>query len=260
MKKNLNIAYLNGAEGLHKRGGASSGGSSGGDDNISYYKVKQDWTTDFNNDYTLAGLRLLASSVKCCKRDNNANPIGIVVYSSYNTSENDYCLAFAFMPVIGPTVEYSYDSLEDGVSKGLIPPIDHVVERCTSDEFYNKKPIYKFRIHIYKDIYTGVPAIIGENNYAVKEYDFEADMSLDEWLNSKYNVDNLTKSANSDNTYIYAPYVDNGKKAFLLEGHGYNPLQYDKPYMFRFFNGTEVNTDEGKVFTHLGFNNGTFLE
>lgn len=32
MKKNLNISYLNGAEGLHKRGGASSEGSSGGDD------------------------------------------------------------------------------------------------------------------------------------------------------------------------------------------------------------------------------------
>lgn len=31
MKKNLNISYLNGAEGLHKRGGASSGGSSGGE-------------------------------------------------------------------------------------------------------------------------------------------------------------------------------------------------------------------------------------
>lgn len=31
MKKNLNISYLNGAEGLHKRGGASSGGSDNGD-------------------------------------------------------------------------------------------------------------------------------------------------------------------------------------------------------------------------------------
>ncbi len=30
MKKNLNIAYLNGAEGMIRRGGASSGGESGG--------------------------------------------------------------------------------------------------------------------------------------------------------------------------------------------------------------------------------------
>ena len=36
MKKNLNISYLNGAEGMIRRGGASSGGSSGGEGNIEY--------------------------------------------------------------------------------------------------------------------------------------------------------------------------------------------------------------------------------
>lgn len=43
MKKNLNIAYLNGAEGMIRRGGASSGGSgeSGGGDNDNwvYYDI-----------------------------------------------------------------------------------------------------------------------------------------------------------------------------------------------------------------------------
>ena len=35
----LNVAYLNGAEGLHKRGGASSGGSSGGEGNVEYLDI-----------------------------------------------------------------------------------------------------------------------------------------------------------------------------------------------------------------------------
>lgn len=42
MKKNLNIAYLNGAEGMIRRGAASSGGSSGGDGESfvwEYYKI-----------------------------------------------------------------------------------------------------------------------------------------------------------------------------------------------------------------------------
>ena len=43
MKTNLNIAYLNGAEGMIKKGAASSGGSSGSGDSIKieYYKI--DW-------------------------------------------------------------------------------------------------------------------------------------------------------------------------------------------------------------------------
>ena len=38
MKKNLNIAYLNGAEGLVRKA-ASSGGSGGGDNDVLYYKL-----------------------------------------------------------------------------------------------------------------------------------------------------------------------------------------------------------------------------
>ena len=45
----LNVAYLNGAEGLHKGGGASSGGSGSGSGsgnsnvvNIEYYKINRD--------------------------------------------------------------------------------------------------------------------------------------------------------------------------------------------------------------------------
>ena len=51
MKKNLNIAYLNGAEGMIRRGGASSGGSgeSGGADtlNIEYLDLRNYKGTSF---------------------------------------------------------------------------------------------------------------------------------------------------------------------------------------------------------------------
>lgn len=55
MKKNLNIAYLNGAEGMIRRGGASSGGSGDSGDieaNAEYYRIDWDkardkgWITD----------------------------------------------------------------------------------------------------------------------------------------------------------------------------------------------------------------------
>ena len=48
MKKNLNIAYLNGAEGMIRRGGASSGGSGGSNDgvNVEYYRIDR---TAFEN-------------------------------------------------------------------------------------------------------------------------------------------------------------------------------------------------------------------
>lgn len=58
MKKNLNIAYLNGAEGMIRRGGASSGGSGSGSDegssnsvNVEYYRIDR---TAFENS-TLGG-------------------------------------------------------------------------------------------------------------------------------------------------------------------------------------------------------------
>ena len=40
MKKNLNIAYLNGAEGMIRRGGASSGGSGSGGESSNTYPTK----------------------------------------------------------------------------------------------------------------------------------------------------------------------------------------------------------------------------
>lgn len=55
MKKNLNIAYLNGAEGMIRRGAASSGGSgssgsSGTEDNVIYYKTPSPLLLDSSAD------------------------------------------------------------------------------------------------------------------------------------------------------------------------------------------------------------------
>lgn len=54
MKKNLNIAYLNGAEGMIRRGAASSGGSGSGDSGVvmEYYAATK-FISDINEIHTL---------------------------------------------------------------------------------------------------------------------------------------------------------------------------------------------------------------
>lgn len=55
MKKNLNIAYLNGAEGI-RRCSASSGGSSGGEGNqIEYYDVNMEFIMDEQGPHLING-------------------------------------------------------------------------------------------------------------------------------------------------------------------------------------------------------------
>lgn len=55
MKKNLNIAYLNGAEGMIRRGAASSSGSGDDEANAEYYRI--DWDKarelEYVNDTTI---------------------------------------------------------------------------------------------------------------------------------------------------------------------------------------------------------------
>lgn len=232
----------------------SGNGNEGVIDSTIYYRVKEDFGRNFETSVGNEILPFCVSASAFVFYDNNNNLVEELVNSPFYLNDiNAYHFTLAFMPINYPKENLVFNSLEEAVDKGIISSIDWL-ERCDASEFYSSKKIYKFKIYITKDIYTGTPPIVGEYNRAVREYEFEIDMSFDDWLNSKYNVDNLTKIIEDGITYIIAPYVSNGEKVANLVGHSYNPIVYDTPYMFRFFQNNETQTDEGVVITQLYFN------
>ena len=94
MKKNLNIAYLNGAEGMIRRGGASSGGSgeSGGlKYPPKYYSI--DWSVaDEGWKSVLKGGSMPPTEIAATVKSG-----GII--TSSDTSAPEYLEAFSFLPV-----------------------------------------------------------------------------------------------------------------------------------------------------------------
>lgn len=148
MKKNLNISYLNGAEGLHKRGGASSGGSGSGEgnDTNSYYKV------NFNDDsynphsnifsYPL-GVSLVKSVIDYDKKLS-------IVYPDYAiASANVVAICGTAMPIRleGKIIDNgdwktNFAELEYTLSSGEVS-MEYVLndlkflEPITKEEFYN---------------------------------------------------------------------------------------------------------------------------
>lgn len=101
MKKNLNIAYLNGTEGLHKRGSASSGGSGSESGKIyttKYYKFKPDLNlNDFNIGYSLSPI----ASLQCFTIKGVWNSKTIIAANkdlNYFYQDAQKLIAFSFTP------------------------------------------------------------------------------------------------------------------------------------------------------------------
>lgn len=132
MKKNLNIVYLNGAEGMIRRGGASSGGSSGGGGNqIEYYNVN-----------TRNGLTYFSNKIKTKDEYNNIwiTSTGKWVYEWYETgAKNNLVRAIAvqypiedYFTADTPMILNSFEEAVDyfGLNISDFIPI-------TKEEFYN---------------------------------------------------------------------------------------------------------------------------
>ena len=240
--------------------GGSGSGSDSGDERVIYYKFKQNFyynQEEFNNYFlfTLQHSRIFEYS-----NDEYIDDFIIASPMFFNNSQSNgtYVFGFAFKPIISKYEQLTFNSVEEFYHKNNIDNFDDYLERCTPEEFYNNSWTYKFRIYIMPDYYTGDNPPVGQYNRAVKEYEFEPWMTIDDWLNSKYNVDGLRRRTDvgagvgGEGVYIYAPYVLNGEKATYLIGHSYNPLKLDLP-LFNFFQPYMCETDDGEILTHLSF-------
>lgn len=151
MKKNLNIAYLNGAEGIRRcsasSGGSGSGGESGGsgsgsgDNNFKYYKFDPFTITEtiYYYDETQYLITHMRSQLNG-GRYMYGTFAGLIKYFG-NLSQNPYVDAFAFSPTdlyLGPEKGWiTIKSYEEAAAlyPMAFPPISYVTE-ITAEEYW----------------------------------------------------------------------------------------------------------------------------
>ena len=132
MKNNLNIAYLNGAEGMIRRGGASSGDNSGsGGNQIEYYNVN-----------TLNALIYFSSKIKTKDEYNDIwiTSTGKFVYEMLETGDKGNS-------VIAIAVQYPIEDYITGDSPMILNSLEEAVDyfdlnisdftSITKEEFYS---------------------------------------------------------------------------------------------------------------------------
>ena len=139
-KKMLNVAYLNGAEGLHKRGGASSGGSSGGEGNVEYLDI-----SNWNSNTSKSNLVVKSNIIKVEKYGSTfcitpatalgqmANSIGEAL-DLFENATIAVCIDFNLV-LKYPDGEFTNKELllENGFTQEELDAIP----RITKEEFYN---------------------------------------------------------------------------------------------------------------------------
>lgn len=152
MKKNLNIAYLNGAEGMIRRGasggsGESGGGSGNGSNTINsrviYYKTVDGLYQDSDLWQQIAGSCVAVRKLLRVNPNDNEDKYYILpsVYSS-----SDQIVAVCYLPLskseFGLNEPGTFNSIEEyfefANSEGYPLTVDAFVEkRITEEEFYN---------------------------------------------------------------------------------------------------------------------------
>lgn len=250
MKKNLNIAYLNGAEGMIRRGGASSGGSgeSGGSnnetkENIYYYKI------DNNNP-------LVYFSNRIKTKNNNNDDIWITstakwVYEWYESGakDNSVCAIEVQYPI-----EDYYTNDVPIILNNLEEAVDYFsmnISDCTpitKEEFYSlEQTTISFNVGISESAYKGED--IQDASYIVKTYECELGMTFEQWFDSKYNVDNIkpfTVDGQIEQGKVIAPFLDyDVNYGCTIYGYSGVGIEFKYPIEGYFYDRT-VNTPNGQ--------------
>ena len=132
MKKNLNIAYLNGAEGMIRRGASGGNGESGGESsNIEYLDVSG---LEYSPGNEKAFLLMAAFLIKV-KINNNVliNTYGLGIMTNADTvRSNTISIAVDFSTIVSNGTQKS--TLGEVIS--LMADID-AIPRITKEQFYS---------------------------------------------------------------------------------------------------------------------------
>lgn len=183
MKKNLNIAYLNGAEGMIRRGAASSGGSGSEEQYIKAYRMKL-------CPYDGADMRRY---LDCMFPKYYSSLDGVIYYgnafvaNTFPSEKGTIAPEFLFVKnkgILGElTMELNSpkDFFELHADQFEHPYVEY--EEISVEDFFNSPNRYIFRI-TYED--TG----------ETKDYYSDLGMQLKDWVDSNYNTDNIILDGN----------------------------------------------------------------
>lgn len=143
MKKNLNIAYLNGAEGMIRRGGASSGSSGSGEDNksnIEYLDIRG-WSKPNNKNVVNIVQR---SAIVKLKYENYTICTYTANIISWSDNTSDVLDIFSTVTAIGidfnlkiKLPDWEGTIKENLIKMGISEEYLNSLPRLTEEEFYN---------------------------------------------------------------------------------------------------------------------------
>lgn len=120
------------------------------------------------------------------------------------------------------------DSIEEYLSNIDQEPSYLIKRRVTAEEYWNTENIKKlptFTIAIEASYYTGT-ATKDMLAYHIKTYEYEPNMTMYDWINSEYNVDNIVNYSERGDGYK-APFYNNGENPFMLVADTNNHLFLD---------------------------------
>lgn len=200
----------------------------GGNDKVIYYEL-QDGIVEGSDKYyfiidVTANLKFLTSKGYIW---------GHFIISYEDNVPSGYPIkAIAFMPTsldVSVDGEENYThvpdfetffQLADAVGGSKYSFNDIFKHRITAEEYWDTSSLrYTFTIAIEFGYYVG-PTSRDALSYVIKEYEYVPGMTLNDWLNSEYNIDGLT--INSDYAFVAPWYSDGRYDSFNL-----NFISYD---------------------------------
>ena len=202
------------------------------DDKIIYYEVTsaiKDFTSDERLMY-FDGFKLLNGGT--CHFMNSIMFNMIVQNDNINTqnysSDDIIMIAFAPFHLNVNNRIMKYNTFEEILLEIGSNPSVYIKRRVTAEEYWNNENIKKlptFTIAIESEYYTGT-ATRDMLAYHIKTYEYEPNMTMYDWINSKYNVDNIVSYSERGDGYK-APFYNNGKNPFMFVADTNNHLFLD---------------------------------
>lgn len=192
-----------------------------GSSKVQYYKVAAG--TNLRDGFGfVAGIKIFDTSES---KFEYASPITIndesylaALAPNFSFETDEYCIAY--LPII-MHLEQGENKLNvvcntfEDIYTASGQEIPTGITRITEEEYWDDSvPNPTFTIGVYEMYITTNPT--SNFNWVIAEYEYEPDMTFEDWINSKYNVDKIRISATSRNyvDFYYPKYDFTGADKF----------------------------------------------